>query len=86
MLLQTKSHKTKTSFKFTREVFKIFYAPLSEHLSKHILHEKDGFSKGAKLEGVQSKYNNIYFKCISLSARILHRAPPPPGSKWTKIF
>ena len=23
---------------------------------------------------------------ISLSARILHRAPPLPGSKWTKIF
>ena len=21
----------------------------------------------------------------SLSARILHRAPPPPGSKWTKF-
>ena len=29
---------------------------------------------------------NQPLKWNSLSARILHRAPPPPGSKWTKIF
>ena len=28
----------------------------------------------------------LFTAYISLSARILHRAPPPPGSKWTKIF
>ena len=30
---------------------------------------------------------HLYLNHNSLSARILHRAPPPPpGSKWTKIF